>query len=113
MESGPFDRDSDALSCLVAVKAADRRNEGEESAGGHVAVARCTLRQVAELGFGRLRIVEHVDAGDPYAAAVGLEKARDHFHGGRLAGTVGPQKAQHLAAHDLERYAVDGDDLAE
>ena len=47
------------------------------------------------------------------AAGVRLQEAREHLHGGRLAGAVGAEKAQHLALLDPERYAVDGDDVTE
>ena len=64
----------------------------------HVAVAGRALRQVAELRFGQLGLLEHVDAGDARAAGVRLQEAGQHLHGGRLAGAVGAEKAQHLAA---------------
>src|SRR5581483_8026685 len=112
-ELGLLDRGVHAPPRLVAFEAADLGDEVEEGARRHVAVAGRALREVAEPGLGRLRALGHVDADDAGAAGVGLQEARQHLHGGRLAGAVGPEEAQHLAALDLKGNAVDGDDVAE
>ena len=44
-----------------------------------------------------------VEPGHPHRACGGRQEARDHPHGRRLAGAVGPQEAQHLALRHEER----------
>ena len=41
------------------------------------------------------------------AAAVGLHQAHDRIEAGRLAGAVGAEQADHLAAVDVERDVVE------
>ena len=50
---------------------------------------------------------EHLDL-----ARVGRGQALADLDGRRLAGAVGPEQAEALAAADLEVEAVDGDDVA-
>jgi hypothetical protein len=42
-----------------------------------------------------------------------FQEPGDHAHGGRFSGAVGTEKAQHLAAVDAQRQAVDGGEAAE
>ena len=54
-----------------------------------------------------------VHAQDAQGPAGGVGNAADHPHGGRLARSVGPQKAEHLAPFDLEVDAVHRSEVAE
>src|SRR5262245_8746225 len=44
---------------------------------------------------------------DKYAAAIGGDQTDDHVEAGRLAGAVGAQQADNLAAHHVERNIAD------
>ena len=55
----------------------------------------------------------HVDAEHAGGAAVGPQQRGEHAHDGGLAGTVGPEQAEHLALRHLERDALDRLDVAE
>ena len=50
------------------------------------------------------------DLGPPY---IGLQGAGDHPHRRRLAGAVGTEEREDLAAFDLEVDLVDGEEAAE
>ena len=58
----------------------------------------------------------HLGAGGPpvpaHLAGVRLEDPQRDSHGGRLAGAVGSDEAEHLALRNGEREAVEGDRLA-
>ena len=51
-------------------------------------------------------------AADANPAGGGKEQAAHELDGGRLAGAVGPEEGEHLAAHDLQTQVVDGDLVA-
>jgi hypothetical protein len=78
-----------------------------------VAVERRHLGQVADAGFRRHRFGQQVHAADADRAARGREIARQHLHRGRFPGAVRPEEAEHLAALQFQREAVDGDMAAE
>jgi hypothetical protein len=72
---------------------------------GEAAEDRRLLRQIAEAED---RAAVHGQAGNVLAveqdaAAVGLHQAHDRIEAGRLAGAVGAEQADHLAALDSER----------
>ena len=52
-------------------------------------------------------------ATDCHIARTGRDEARDHAHGGTLAGAIGSQEPQHLAFLDREGHVVDRDLWAE
>ena len=54
-----------------------------------------------------------VDARHLQRAAGGREQAAQHAERGRLAGAVGPEQAEDLAALDLEADVIDGGESAE
>ena len=54
-----------------------------------------------------------VEAEDPQLAGGGRRGAADHPHRRRLAGAVGSEEAERLAAVDLDVDAVDGGEVAE
>ena len=60
--------------------------------------------------FGLRRDVEAADGG---AAGGGRQQAAQDADGGRLPRPVGPQKAEDLAARDVERNIVDRHEIAE
>ena len=91
-----------------AVEAANFGDEFEEGFGGHVAVKRRALGQIADFLFGLDRELLDVVAADIGLAAGGQQKSGDHLHGGGFAGAVGPEKAQDLAPAYLQGNAVDG-----
>lgn len=41
-----------------------------------------------------------------------VQQGREHPDDGRLAGSVGPEEAEHLALVDAQVHAIDGDDVA-
>ena len=61
----------------------------------------------------RVGLGEDVVAGDPAGAAGRHAQRGQHPDGGGLAGTVGPEQAQHGALGHHEAHAVDGDGVAE
>ena len=74
-------------------------------ADGEAAEDRGLLRQIAEAEDGA---AVHGQAGNVLAveqdaAAVGLHQAHDRIEAGGLAGAVGAEQAEHLAAVDAER----------
>ena len=62
--------------------------------------------EVADLGRGAERVGKDVLAVQHDAAAVGLQIAYHHAHGGGFAGAIGPQKAHNLGLFHLEGYVV-------
>jgi hypothetical protein len=73
----------------------------------HLAVQRRALRQVADLGLGRERVGDDVDALDVGVALVGLEVAGEDLHQRRLAGAVGPEQADDLTLLDRKRHVTE------
>ena len=103
----------DALGALGAVEAAHGGDEFEKAGRGHVGIGRRALGQIADVLLGLDRLVDHVEAADLGAAAGRRQVAGDDLHGRRLAGAVGPEEAQDLAALDGKAHAVDGADRSE
>src|SRR6185369_6070495 len=73
---------------------------------GQLAIARRALRQIAQRALGLQRLLAHVVAAHARRARAGLEEARDHAHGGGLAGAVGAQQPEHLARFGAETQRV-------
>ena len=105
------------LSSRVCFSSAGKRrsvgDEVEQRRGRHVAIGGRALGQIADPPADLDRVLREVDAADLDAAGVGRQIAGDHPHRGRLAGAVGAEKAQDLAARDVEGDAVDRGDRAE
>ena len=76
----------------------------------HPRVEAALLGQVAPR---RPRQRPAVGAAPGHRPGVGREHAEDDPHRRRLAGAVRAEEAEHLAAGDLEREAVERDDVAE
>src|SRR5208282_4904724 len=71
------------------------------------------LGDQAEEAFGAARGFPEVVFSKRHGALVGPEQAGDHRDGGGLAGAVGAEKAEQLAARDLEGDAIHRAELAE
>ena len=96
-----------ALEC-GATEAADPADELQELAGRHFAVGGRTFRQIAEPALGFERLLVDAEAADFRIARLARHEAGQHAHGGGLAGTVGPEEAQHFARAHAERDVIDG-----
>ena len=66
-------------------------------------IDRRLLGQVADHRLRRFGHVEQVVVADRDAPRRGREHAGEHLHGGRLAGAVGAEEAEHLALAQRER----------
>src|SRR3954469_463912 len=82
-------------------------DELEERSHRHVRVRGGVLRQVADQALRLDGRLDHVVGADGDLAGGGRHEAGDHPHGGGLAGAVRAEEAEHLAALDGERDAVD------
>ena len=69
------------------------------------------LGEDADLRLDRQVRLAHFQVVDPGAARAGADQAGEHAHGGRLAGAVRPQEAEHLALLHLQAEAIDGPDF--
>lgn len=85
----------------------ERAEEAHVVPCGQLVVQRQFLRHQAEAPPGGIGVGAHRGTGDGDAAGIGLGGAADHAHSRALAGTVGPQQAQHFAGMNGERDAVD------
>ena len=85
--------------------------EADVLVDGQILIKPEPLRHVAEMLLAALGVRDHIDAVDDDAAAVWLHHARQHAHRRGLAGAVGPDQAENLAAIDGETQAVHGGEL--
>src|SRR5690606_23928354 len=94
----------------VMVEVLARLQDGHDVGGdAELADDRGFLRQAAgaaafPLGHGEMGDILAVDQG---VAAVGPDEADDHVEAGSLAGAVGTEQTDHLAAVDLQRDILD------
>jgi len=79
-------------------------DEREKTAHGHLTVARGAFGQVAERGFGGEGITLDVVSADARLPRGRGDEAREHAHGGGLAGAVGAEKPEHFAGSYLEAH---------
>src|SRR5205807_1386592 len=103
----------DAAAGLAAVQALDAGAEAEVFGGTHLGVERAVLRHVADAASDFERVPEDVKAVDGGGAGGGGQEAGEDAHGGRLAGAVGPEEADHTAARHVEGDVADGGVVAE
>src|SRR5439155_26185512 len=103
----------DAPGPVLAVDALELGPEIEVLVHAHLAVHRHALGQVADVLADLVGLRHHVVAGDLGDAAGGGQVAGEDAHGRGLAGAVGAEEADDLAAGDLEADTVDGQDRAE
>ena len=86
---------------------------------GQVLVDRGVLAGQPDGAAHRVGCGDHVVAEHGGASRVGAQDGGEDAHGGRLAGAVGAEQAEHRAGLDLERDAVErahvaaGEDLDE
>ncbi len=97
------------LAARFPVGLGDFENREDVLLDGHSAEDRRFLRQIAKAED---RAAVHRKLGDVLAveedaAAVGLHQAHHRIEAGRLAGAVGAEKADDLAAVDVERNVVE------
>jgi len=71
------------------------------------------LGKITDAGFRRRWMLQQVDAADADAARTRCQIAREHLHGRGLAGAVGTQQPEHLAAPQLQIEAAHGRCTAE
>ena len=107
-------RSSSSAARVRAARAREPRQAAEHhevlGAGEHV-VDGGGLAGEADPLLDALGIADDVDAGDDGGAGVGAGEGREHVDGRRLAGAVGAEEREDLAAGDLEVETVE-DDLA-
>ena len=89
--------------------------EGANHAGGVEILGQIEVVRAAGRGPGDRasqvkgeRVDDDVVAVDPHRPQAGREDAGDDAHGGALAGAVGPEEADDLAARHLEGDVLDG-----
>ena len=94
------------------VHAAQPRDVFQEFADEHVVVERVRFGQVSDARLGARQVVRDRPAVEPYGALVGLQRPRQHAHGGGLSGPVWSQEAHHFPSLHLETGPVDRHDGA-
>ena len=108
-----FEGGVDAGAEIGAAEAVELAEDAEVLIGGEFGVERDVLRDETErearggVGGGERLAVERERAG------VGRAEAADERHRGGLAGAVGAEQAEELAAGDVERHAVERGERAE
>ena len=98
---------------LLLVDAEQPAEQVEVLAGGEVLVDRGVLPGHADQLAHHVRVLLHVDAEDLRAAAVHGQQGREHLEHRGLAGAVGSEDAEDLAAAYLQVDPVDGPQVAE
>src|SRR5262245_3882662 len=79
---------------------------------GELAVEGKRLRHVADVAP-RLHVIGAHRLSEQFRRAFGYgQEARQHLHGGCLAGAVRAEEAENLAARDAKTHVVDGDEIA-
>ena len=98
---------------LLADLTAGRTDQPQITAGAHVGVEGGYLDEAAQVAQSGDPCPGHKVTGDLGVAARREDEAEDHADRRRLAGAVGTEKAEHLAAADGEVEVIDGQQLAE
>src|SRR5207244_2814115 len=78
----------------------------------HFLVQGAAFRHVADTAAHLDRVPEDIKTGDSGLARRGGEKAGENPHGRAFAGAVGAEKADNLAARNVEGNALDGGVIA-
>ena len=112
-DAGQLDDVPDGPPARRSEQPANVGDEPEVGGGRDVAVGRRPFGQVAEVALRGDRVDGDVDAADLDASGARGKKPRDHLHGGRLAGAVWSENAEHLATGHGQRDAVHGEKMAE
>src|SRR4029079_8712529 len=103
----------EALLGRVARHAVQLRVEPEVLLRREVLVERRVLEDQADVPADVGRAAHDVEPGDRRAAAGRPEQRAQDVDGGRLAGAVRPEEPERLSGSDLERHAVDGEEVIE
>ena len=79
---------------------------------GQLGIERHLTREIADAAACLESLTLTVEAENRRAAAGRPHEIEQHADGGRLAGAVGAEEAEHLALRDLERQVLEADDGA-
>src|SRR5580704_705856 len=109
LAEGPFD----AIPLAAAAEAVGAAEEIEVLDDRELAVKRKLLGDITNLLPGRGPRGVQIDSRDAQRAAGSGEQAAQHAERGRLAGSVGAQKAEDLAAVNLEADMIDRGERSE
>src|SRR6516165_4928111 len=108
-EPYPLERVGDALFALGEAEADQARGVAEIVGGAEPVVEADHVRQVADAALDRERLARRIEAEHAHLAAGDFRQPQQHQDGRRLAGAVGAEQAENLAAPDVKRDMVDGD----
>ncbi len=112
-ETGHLEHEAPARGQPLGTQSVDAAKELDVLVDGQQLVEREALRHVADSPLHAFGIGRHVDAADRGGARRRPQEAAQHPDGGGLAGAVAAQEAEDLAATDVERQPVDGEERAE
>jgi hypothetical protein len=107
----PSPRSSISRSCRPAARV-EGAEERDQLADGQLRVQGCRLQLDADSLLERARVAHDVDAQHLGAARIGRAQALEDLDRRRLAGAVGAEQAEDLAAVDAEGDAVYGVQLS-
>ena len=93
--------------------AVEAAHEAQVLARAHVAVEGRHLDEAADVAQGLLLVARHLMVEHLGVAAGRVDEADDHADGRRLAGPVGAEEAEDVAAAHGEAEVVDGERVAE
>ena len=113
---GPLQQPHDLehlVDALLAHRAGHAAEQAQVPARRHERVERGVVDEAADVAQGALPVTGHAVAGDLGVAARGVDEAQRQPDHRRLAGPVGPQKAEHVAGADRHVEAVDRTQAAE
>ena len=102
-----------AFAALAARQAEELAVDIDVLPSGEIEIRGERLRDDADILAHLARMTRDVEAGDERLAAARRYQRREHPHHGRLAGAVGAEQSEDLAATDLEVDLVDGGESAE
>ena len=101
------------VDALLVDLAVERAHQAQVAARAHVGVEGRHLDEAADVPQRLDLVAGHAVVDHRRVAARRVDEAADHADRRRLAGAVGPEKAEHVAAVDGEVEAVDGQGVAE
>ena len=113
LEAGHLDDELPARLDPVAGQAVNASPEPDVLVDGQQLVEREPLRHVADPLFDALGVGRDIDAADERGARGGPQQAAQHPDRGGLARAIAAEEPEDLAARDVERQVVDGDELSE
>src|SRR5262249_37949661 len=102
------ERRGDFLLALRLAHAHEPRGVAEIFCCGEIIVEADRIRQIADPPFDRERLALRIVPEHPRLAFGEIGQAEQHQAGGGLAGAVGAEQPENLAARALEAHVVDG-----